>query len=124
VGDFYPKIKAAVPAMGGSSILRQRLLVVVVFLISKPVHFIDFQRAIVFVQFSFDLDVMSLVLSYRLRVLDAVPLFVLVIFHHIIVAILPNISRDIGISHAMRRLGLLIMLVLSDRTGRANHREN
>jgi hypothetical protein len=61
------------------------------FLISKPVYPIDFQRAIVFVQSRLDFDMMPLMLSYSLRVLDAVPLFIFIAFQYIIVAIPPNV---------------------------------
>src|SRR5258708_20038238 len=87
-----------------------RLLVVVMLVVSKPVDPIHFQRAVVFMQAGLDLDVMPLLLSYSLGVLDAVALPVFVIFQHIVVAIPPNISRDVRLSDAMR-LGLLIILI-------------
>jgi hypothetical protein len=61
------------------------------FLISKAVYPIDLQRAIVFVQSRLDFDMMPLMLSYRLRVLDAVPLFIFIVFQYVIVAIPPNV---------------------------------
>jgi hypothetical protein len=83
---------------------------------------------IIFVQLRFDLDVMPLMLFYGFRVLDAVPLFIFIIFQYIVVAIFPDISRHIRLPDAVRRLGLLIMLILalilSHGTSRANQCES
>jgi hypothetical protein len=102
---------------------------VAMLVVSKPVDPIHFQRAVVFMQAGLNLDVMPLMLSYRLGVLDAVALPIFVIFQYIVVPVPPNISRDVCLSDAMR-LGLLIMLIsvlilpiLSDCPSRTNHCE-
>jgi hypothetical protein len=58
----------------------------------KPLHPVNFQRAVVFMQSRLDRDVVPLMRSYCFRVLDAVSLLVFVILQHIVVAIFPNPS--------------------------------
>src|ERR1035437_6732534 len=76
------------------------LMVVLVFLF-KSFYLVHFQRAIVLVQARVGLDVMSLMLSYCFRVLDAVSLFVLVIFQHVVIAVFSNIARHIRLCDAV-----------------------
>ncbi len=95
------------------------------FVFWKSVHPIHFQRTIVFVQSRRNFYVMPLMLSYRFRVLDAVALFVLVVFQHIVVAVSANISAHIRLADTVGGFSLLIMsiLILSKGTGRASYCE-
>jgi hypothetical protein len=94
------------------------------FLVVKPFYFAYFERAIVFVQSRVDLNVMSLMLSYHFRVLYAVARFVFVLFHYVIIAIFSDVTGHARLSDAVRGCLLIVViliLILSDSAGRANH---
>jgi hypothetical protein len=72
-----------------------------------------------------DLNVMPLMLSYRFRVLHPVALFVPVIFHHIVVSVLPNIASYTCLSDAVGGCLLfvsiaILVLILNHGSSRAN----
>ena len=77
------------------------MLVVAVLVVVKPFYFVHFQRAIVFVQSRVNLNMMSLMLSYRFRVLHPVACLVPVIFHYVIVAIFSNVAFHGRLSNAV-----------------------
>src|ERR1700676_2875428 len=92
----------------------------------KPFFPVHFQRAVVFVHPCVNPHVMPLVLSYSFRILNAVPLFVLVIFQYVVVAVSSNIATHIRLSDAVRRSLLivpiaLLVLILSAGSCRAKH---
>jgi hypothetical protein len=70
-------------------------------LVVESFYFAHFDRVIVFVQFRVDQNMMPLMLSYQFRVLHAVAGFVLVIFHHVIVAIFSNVASYGRFSNAV-----------------------
>jgi hypothetical protein len=85
---------------------------VVALLVAKPFYLVHFQRAVVFVQSRIDLNMMSLMLSYRFRVLHPIARFVPVIFHYIVVAISSDIATHPRLSDAVRRSLLIVPIAL------------
>src|SRR5258708_31015246 len=97
----------ATTASGSSPLVTIGMLV-----ISKPVDPVHFQRAIILMQSRLDFNVMPLMFSYRLAILNAVALSILVILQHIIISISADVSRNIRLSDPMRRLSLLVVLIM------------
>jgi len=100
---------------------------VALLLVPQPFYPIYFQRAVVLVHPRVDPHVMPLVLSHGFGVLNAVPLFVLVIFQYVVVSVSSNIAAHIRLSDAVRASLLivpiaLLVLILSGRSSRAKHR--
>jgi hypothetical protein len=92
--------------------------------LAKPFYLIHFQRAIVFVQASLDLNVMTPVLSDRFRVLNAVALLVAVVFYDVVFAVFAHIAPNVGVADAVRGRLLVVVilaLILSQGASRANN---